>query len=90
MILKEFKKLKSFPKDKAVIHVTKRAMLSIYKTAKPKGGFIYRGTVLFKYINGKVYNSTVAAGSFKKVMNATLIYYEQRNKQMLGYERHGI
>jgi DNA polymerase III alpha subunit (gram-positive type) len=95
MKIQEIKEMKRFPKNEVVVSASDKAMITISKTVyklnkKGKKIFIYEGNVHFVYENGKQYRTDFREKSLKKTIEKTLECFDQRNKQMLNYEKRGL
>lgn len=95
MNIQEMRSLKKFPSGVSEIRASDKAEVVIYKVPKgtTKSGtkiFIYKGVVTSIYENGESIKSHSKGTSFKKVLKSTLESFNQRNKQMMGYESKGL
>lgn len=95
MTINELKEMKRFPKDKAVVSAAEKAVITICRIPhsvdkKGKVKYIYEGQVHFVYANGKQYRTDFRESSLKLTIKKTMQSFEQRNKQMLNYEKRGL
>ena len=90
MTLKQIREMKRFPKGKNIVSVKDKAELLIFreehKTKTGRKSFMYTGRTIFVYENGKTYEIDVKGKGLQKVIEKSLIKFEQRNKQMKGYQ----
>lgn len=95
MTVEELKELKVFPKDSKEIFVVDRASIKITRQPIPsknksKQRFKYKGVVGFTYINKENYTDLYETRSLKGIIEKTLRGFEQRNRQMIGYEKRNL
>ena len=95
MNVQEVRELKKFPVGVSEIRASDRAKICISKI--PNGliksgnkSFIYRGVVTSIYENGVSIKSYSKGKSFKKALEEAFIHFDQRNRQMIGYEKRGL